>query len=88
MLPTLGGPSETFLLLFSALFLRPYAPRWVQVSLPELKVALALAGVQLTNEELNILERGFRSDRSADGVSVSCPFHIFSGLLVVATANY
>lgn len=39
-----------------------------KITLPKLKVALALAGVLLTNEELHILEHGFRSDRSADMV--------------------
>ncbi|CBJ27458.1 conserved unknown protein [Ectocarpus siliculosus] len=39
-----------------------------EITLPKLKVALALAGVLLTNEELHILEHGFRSDRSGDMV--------------------
>ncbi|CAM9270699.1 unnamed protein product, partial [Ectocarpus sp. 13 AM-2016] len=39
-----------------------------EITLPKLKVALALAGVLLTNEELHILEHGFRSDRSRDMV--------------------
>lgn len=41
-------------------------PTWPQVSLPKLKVALALARVELTSEELSILEAGFKSDRNAD----------------------
>lgn len=41
-----------------------------QVSLPKLKVALALAGVNLTDEELHILEAGYRSDRNGDMVGL------------------
>lgn len=40
----------------------------VQISTPKLKVALALAGVHLTSEELQVLQDGFRSDRSKDMV--------------------
>ncbi|CAM9343026.1 unnamed protein product [Scytosiphon promiscuus] len=39
-----------------------------EISFPKLRVALALAGVLLTDEELRILQRGFRSDRSGDMV--------------------
>lgn len=41
-----------------------------QISFPKFKVALALAGVLLTSEELQVLQNGFRSDRSKDMVSL------------------
>lgn len=43
----------------------------VQISFPKLKVALTLAGVLLTNEELQLLQNGFMSDRSKDMVRFS-----------------
>eukprot|EP00903_Cladosiphon_okamuranus_P014842 g13743.t1 len=39
-----------------------------EISFPKLKVALALAGVLLTSDELQVLQDGFRSDRSKDMV--------------------
>ncbi|CAM9638892.1 unnamed protein product [Pylaiella littoralis] len=39
-----------------------------EISFPKLKVALALAGVLLTTEELRVLQSGFRGDRSGDMV--------------------
>lgn len=43
-------------------------PPKIQISFPKLKVALALAGVLLTSDELQVLQNGFRSDRSGDMV--------------------
>lgn len=49
-----------------------------KLSTPKVKVALALAGVILTDDELHIIEDGFRSDRNYDMVRiVHIPFFFF-----------
>lgn len=46
----------------------PIPPLRLQVSPSKLKVAFALAGVSLTEEEFRTLEHGFKSDRNVDMV--------------------
>lgn len=49
-----------------------------QISFPKLRVALALAGVLLTDQELRTLQRGFRSDKSGDMVRAVRPCSIMN----------